>query len=119
MGAKILREKYGISARLIDMHTIKPLDTDMIKKCAGETGAIVTVEEHSINGGLGSAVAEYLMESGFSGRFKRIGLPDEFAVLGETVHGVAPGTERWGTEHEPALQLRLVVIEERLQQSGA
>lgn len=84
MGAKILREKYGISARLIDMHTIKPLDTDMIKKCAGETGAIVTVEEHSINGGLGSAIAEYLMESGFSGRFKRIGLPDEFAVLGET-----------------------------------
>ena len=56
----------------------------MILKCARETGNIVTVEEHSINGGLGSAVAECLLEAGFTGKFKRIGLPDEFAVLGET-----------------------------------
>jgi len=83
MGAKLLRENYGINARVIDMHTIKPLDTDMISKCADETPAIVTVEEHSINGGLGSGVAEYLMERGYSGKFKRIGLPDEFAVLGD------------------------------------
>jgi transketolase len=84
MGAKKLKEQYGISARVIDMHTIKPLDTEMVLKCAKETGNIVTVEEHSINGGLGSAVAECLLENGFSGKFKRIGLPDEFAVLGET-----------------------------------
>lgn len=83
MGAKILKEKYGISARVIDMHTVKPMDTDMIIKCAKETGNIVTVEEHSINGGLGGAVAEFLMEAGFNGKFKRIGLPDEFAVLGD------------------------------------
>lgn len=83
MGAKILRERYNISVRIIDMHTIKPLDTKMILKCACETGNIVTVEEHSVNGGLGSAVAEVLMESGFSGKFKRIGLPDKFAVLGD------------------------------------
>ncbi len=66
------------------MHTIKPLDTEMVLKCAKETGNVVTVEEHSINGGLGSAVAEVLMENGFGGKFKRIGLPDEFAVLGDT-----------------------------------
>lgn len=83
MGAKILKERYGLSARVIDMHTIKPLDYAMIDKCADETGNIFTVEEHSINGGLGGAVAEYLLERGFSGKFKRIGLPDEFAVLGD------------------------------------
>ena len=84
MGAKKLKEKYGISARVVDMHTVKPIDADMILKCARETGNIFTVEEHSINGGLGSTVAEVLLEAGFCGKFKRIGLPDEFAVLGDT-----------------------------------
>ena len=83
MGAKILSEQHGISARVIDMHTIKPMDTDMLIKCARETGCVVTVEEHSINGGLGGAVAEYLLEAGFGGKFKRIGLPDKFALLGQ------------------------------------
>ena len=83
MGAKILKERYGLSARVIDMHTIKPMDYAMIDKCADETGNVFTVEEHSINGGLGGAVAEYLLERGFQGKFKRIGLPDEFAVLGD------------------------------------
>ena len=82
MGAKILKEKYGINARVIDMHTIKPLDTEMIAKCARETGCVVTVEEASINGGLGSAVAEFLCEQSFGGKFARVGLPDQFAVLG-------------------------------------
>lgn len=83
MGAKILKEKYGLSARVIDMHTVKPIDADMILKCARETGNIFTVEEHSINGGLGSTVAEVLIEAGFCGKFKRIGLPDKFALLGD------------------------------------
>ena len=83
MGAKILKERYGLSARVIDMHTIKPMDYAMIDKCADETGNVFTVEEHSVNGGLGGAVAEYLLERGFQGKFKRIGLPDEFAVLGD------------------------------------
>ena len=51
-------EKDGISARVINIHTIKPIDRDIIIKAAKETGAIVTAEEHSIYGGLGSAVAE-------------------------------------------------------------
>ena len=83
MGAKILQEKHGINARVVDMHTIKPMDTEMLLKAANETGVVVTVEEHSINGGLGGAVAEFLLEAGFNGKFKRIGLPDEFAVLGD------------------------------------
>ena len=83
MGAKILKERYGLSARVIDMHTIKPMDYAMIDKCADETGNVFTVEEHSVNGGLGGAVAEYLLERGFQGKFKRIGLPDKFAVLGD------------------------------------
>jgi transketolase len=82
MGAKILKNKYGIGARVIDMHTIKPLDCDMLLKCAKETGNVVTVEEHSINGGLGAAVAEFLCENSFGGKFARVGLPDEFALLG-------------------------------------
>lgn len=53
-------ETEGISATVVDMHTIKPIDTNLILKCAQMTGAIVTVEEHSIYGGLGSAVAEVL-----------------------------------------------------------
>ena len=84
MAAKKLREAYGISAQVLDMHTIKPMDTETLLRCAKETGNVVTVEEHSINGGLGGAVAEVLLESGFSGKFKRVGLPDEFAVLGDT-----------------------------------
>ena len=84
MAAKILKERHGISARVIDKHTVKPLDTEMLFKCADETGAIFTVEEHSINGGLGGSCAEALMERGFCGKFQRIGLPDKFALLGDT-----------------------------------
>ena len=50
----------GISARVLDMHTVKPLDEALVLQAAKETGAIVTTEEHSVVGGLGSAVAEYL-----------------------------------------------------------
>src|SRR5690554_483522 len=55
-----LLEKEGVHATVIDMHTIKPIDEELIINCAKKTKAIVTVEEHSINGGLGSAVAEVL-----------------------------------------------------------
>ncbi|MFC1911742.1 transketolase family protein [Chloroflexota bacterium] len=53
-----LLSSHGIDARVVNMSTVKPLDTALIKKCASETGAIVTAEEHSVIGGLGSAVAE-------------------------------------------------------------
>jgi transketolase len=69
----------GVYARILSMPTIKPLDTEAILKAAHETPAIFTVEEHSIIGGLGSAVAEVLMESHLSHiRFKRVGISDTF-----------------------------------------
>lgn len=82
LAAKAAKEELGISVGIIDMHTIKPLDTDMIKAVANKVGAIITVEDHSVNGGLGGAVAETLCEAGWGGKFKKIGMPDEFAVLG-------------------------------------
>ncbi len=82
MAAKELQEK-GIKARVIDMHTIKPFDCDAVLQSAKETGCIVTVEDQSINGGLGGAVAEVIAEAGIPCRFKRIGLPDEFSVIGD------------------------------------
>lgn len=83
MAVRILKERWGINARLIDMHTVKPLDVDTVLKCACETGTIVTVEEHSVNGGLGSMVAGALLENGVSCKFRKLGLPDRFAVLGD------------------------------------
>lgn len=82
MAAKEL-DDVGISAKVIDMHTIKPFDVEAVISAAKETGCVVTVEDHSIHGGLGGAVAEVILEHGLACRFKRIGLPDEFAVLGE------------------------------------
>lgn len=64
----------GICARVIDMHTIKPIDKDVVIKAIGETGKIVTVEDHNVIGGLGSAVAEVIAEYGKAVNFKRIGL---------------------------------------------
>ncbi|MBN1526360.1 MAG: hypothetical protein JW919_02085 [Candidatus Omnitrophica bacterium] len=67
--------KKGISPTIVNMHTLKPLDTDTIGSIAETHGNIFTVEEHNVNGGLGSAIAEVLLEKGYKGRFKRIGIP--------------------------------------------
>ncbi len=73
-------EEAGIHARVLSMHTIKPLDREAILAATRETRAIVTLEEHSVIGGLGGAVAEILAESGTRGViFKRIGLPSAFS----------------------------------------
>jgi transketolase len=78
--AKLLEQK-GISVRLIDMHTLKPVDRDLILSAAKEIGKIVTVEEHYIAGGLGSIVAEICSEE-LPVRIKRIGIDDRFASNG-------------------------------------
>ena len=72
----------GISARVIDMHTIKPLDVDVVEQAARETGVIVTVEDHMVTNGLGSAVAECVAESGAACRLARLGIPDVFSIIG-------------------------------------
>ncbi len=79
--AAALLKKVGISARLINMHTIKPLDADLIVQSAEETGRIVTVEEHYLAGGLGSAVAEVLCAR-CPVPVKSIGVDDQYASNG-------------------------------------
>lgn len=73
----------GISARVLNMHTLKPLDTESILKAAKETGAIVTVETHNIIGGLGSAVAQTLCENNACVPVKMIAARDEFPPVGD------------------------------------
>ncbi len=70
-------EAEGISCRIVSMHTIKPIDKDAIKDASENTGGIITIEEHNLSGGLGSAVAEVICDEALSPKvFKRIALPD-------------------------------------------
>ncbi len=78
---KILAEE-GINARVINIHTIKPIDKDILIKAAKETGAIVTAEEHNVIGGLGSAVAEVLCEN-LPVPMRRVGTQDKFGKSGK------------------------------------
>lgn len=71
----------GIEVTVVDMFTVKPLDEELVLKCAKETGAIVTAENHSVYGGLGAAVAEYLSENTPT-IVERIGTRDEFGEVG-------------------------------------
>ncbi|MBO5305917.1 MAG: transketolase family protein, partial [Clostridia bacterium] len=81
----------GISARVINIHTIKPLDHEILAKAAKETGAIVTAEEHNILGGLGSAVAESVCES-CPVPVLRVGTEDKYGHSGK----VPPLLEMYG-----------------------
>ena len=85
--AKLL-EKQGVSLRVYNMHTVKPLDTAAVASAATECGTILTLEEENIIGGLGGAAAEYLAEhSELACRFKRLGIPDTY--------GTAAGRQAW------------------------
>ncbi|RJP66762.1 MAG: transketolase family protein [Candidatus Abyssobacteria bacterium SURF_17] len=75
-------EGEGVSVRVINMHTIKPLDREAVVKAAKETRFIITAEEHNIIGGLGSAVAEVLAEEGAAVKLKRLGVRDEYSEIG-------------------------------------
>ena len=83
--AKKLLEAEGISAEIINVHTIKPLDAGTILASAAKTGVIVTAEEHSVIGGLGSAVAEAVCESGKPVPVIKLGVNDEFGKSGPAV----------------------------------
>ena len=80
--AELLRQE-GISARVVDIFTIKPIDVETIVTCARETGAIVTAENHSVTGGLGSAVAEVLCDHACQVPFRRIGVQNRFGEVGQ------------------------------------
>jgi len=77
--ASDILEKQGLNVTLISLHTIKPIDTELIKNCAKNYKAIFTLEEHNIIGGLGSAVAEVISEIKYGKLFKRIGIPDKYS----------------------------------------
>lgn len=68
-----------VSARVVNVYSLKPIDRDVIERCARETGRLVTVEEHQVQGGLGGAVAEVLAELG-AGRLARVGIDDVFCT---------------------------------------
>jgi transketolase len=91
-------QQEGIDCRVINMHSIKPLDKEAIVKAAEETGRIITIEEHSIYGGLGSAVAEVVSQS-CPVPVKILGFPDEPAIAGKTAevfeyYGLSVGNVR-------------------------
>ena len=86
--AKEILEKEGINIRVVDIHTIKPIDRDIIIKSAKETKRIITIEEHNIIGGLGSAVCEVLSEE-YPTKVTRMGIKDRFgtsAPANELIH---------------------------------
>jgi len=78
-----LLEKEGISVRVIDMHTIKPIDGDIIEKATKETGRMVVAEDHNMLGGLASSVADVIADRNLDCIFKRVGIPNEYIVVGD------------------------------------
>jgi transketolase len=80
--AQKLSRENEIEATVVSMHTIKPLDSELISHLAENGSPIITVEEHSIYGGLGEAVGSFLMQNGYYNRFKIVGLPDDHTVSG-------------------------------------
>lgn len=82
--ALLLKEK-GISAEVISMHTVKPLDSETIINTARKCKAVITVEEHSVHGGLGEACAALLMKERINVPFELVGIPDEETVTGSQV----------------------------------
>ncbi len=101
--AELLAQR-GVSVRVVDMYSIKPIDAELIRKCAEETGAIVCAEEHNVRGGLGSAVSEVLAYFGCGVPTEFVGIQDTFtesapykellAKYGIDADGVAAGIEK-------------------------
>ena len=79
--AKEELEKQGINIRVVDIHTIKPIDKELIIKCAKETKKLVSIEDHNIIGGLGSAISEVLTEE-YPAKLIRMGMKDRFGKSG-------------------------------------
>ncbi|MCL6270112.1 transketolase family protein [Sansalvadorimonas sp. 2012CJ34-2] len=80
--AKVLEKEDGLSVRVLNIHTLKPLDEDAIMKAVLETRRIITFEEHTVLGGLGSAVADVIASSGKGCAFEKVGLNDQFSLVG-------------------------------------
>lgn len=86
LDARRALQDQGVSVGLIDMHTVKPLDTMAVNNAAARSRALMTVEEHNTTGGLGSAVAEVLSERGRHPPLYRHGINDTYAIIGPPTH---------------------------------
>lgn len=82
--AKEELEKIGINIRVVDIHTIKPIDKELVVKCTKETSKLISIEDHSIIGGLGSAISEVLTDS-YPKKLVRMGINDEFGKSGDAI----------------------------------
>lgn len=80
--SKILERENGLSVRVLNLHTLKPIDQAAILDAVRETRRIVTFEDHSVCGGLGSAVAEVIADNGLGCAFERVGIPDTYTIIG-------------------------------------
>lgn len=78
--------KEGIGVRVVDMYSINPIDNNAIRQAASDHKLIVTAEEHNVTGGFGSAVADVIAEEGLGARLVKIGMPDQYSVLGPPTH---------------------------------
>lgn len=86
LGAQQLLAQQGIAAQVIDMHTVKPIDAEAVHAAAAASAVVLTVEEHNILGGLGSAVAEIMAEAPGGARLVRHGIRDEYSLIGPPTH---------------------------------
>ncbi|SFP32287.1 MULTISPECIES: transketolase family protein [Actinomadura] len=86
LGAAAKLNAAGVSAGVLDMHTVKPLDETAVLDAARRSGLLLTVEEHSVLGGLGGAVAETVAGAGLGARVVRHGIADEYALIGPPTH---------------------------------
>jgi transketolase len=80
--ATLMHESLGVDVMVISMHTVKPLDTELLAEVAATGVPILTVEEHHVNGGMGEACGSFLLQQGFHNRFRIMGIPDEYTVTG-------------------------------------
>ncbi len=105
-------DQAGFASRVLSMHTLRPLDVEAVCRAGRECGAVVTVEEHLVHGGLGEACAAVLLEAGLAPRFKRVGIPDEYTVTGSqadifrhygiSMEGLAETARRLTESHLPS-----------------
>lgn len=78
--------KEGIELEVVDMYSIRPIDREAIRRAACTHGVLLSAEEHNITGGFGAAVAEVIAEDGLACKLRRIGMPDQYSVLGPPTH---------------------------------
>ena len=93
--ASQLLEEQGLTSCVLSMHSIRPFDEEAVKQAALQSRAVITVEEHSVNGGLGSRVASLLMQSSIFRALKIVGIPDEHTITGSQIeifnhYGISP-----------------------------